>query len=153
MGNRLQCQGIVDLVRPLVSLCEAEFTPGVTGGKLTDDHILSRTETTSPSDSVTEKQQRRQHSTKSIDLATEDMERDTMADQYGEMGVTRASPLIPSLARLDLRDNAIDYFGICKEERVKTFEPIIAMRAVKRYYCSCVTFSVGDFCIQAMMLT
>ncbi len=38
---------------------------------------------------------------------------------------------LPLLAKLDLRDNAIDAHGVCGEGDM-TFEPVICMRAVKR---------------------
>ena len=44
--------------------------------------------------------------------------------------------LLPVLSKLDLRDNSIDSLGICNEntgDNLQTFEPVICMRAVKRY--------------------
>ena len=101
-----------------MSLCEAEYSSDA--DKLKDDETnASRMEGVSP-DMETQQDE------EAAEGVAEDQE------EGGLAGLSRMGPLTPSLARLDIRDNAIDYFGICKEERVKTFEPIICMRAVKR---------------------
>lgn len=126
-------------MRPLVSLCEADFSMDT--GDLTTD---SRMEGVSPDILDTETQQQGQQEQQSGQRSSQQQLQEQPAggvtkegvaegrDEVGISGATQMGPLTPALVWLDIRDNAIDYFGISTEERVKTFEPIICMRAVKR---------------------
>jgi len=135
MGNRLQCHGAVDLVRPLISLCDAEYTPeGNDQQQDNDQTVVSKMDDLSQ-EPLSRETQPPQPQNSPPQLRVPSADATDVGKSEGaleEMGAAKMGPLTPVLARLDIRDNAIDYFGICKEEKVKIFEPILCMRAMKR---------------------
>lgn len=121
IGNSLQCKGLIELIRPLVSLCQTAGSSTATGDAHAEETAISKVDTT-PSHTPTTKKTAME---REVEIKAGEAEE-------GQGSTTLPELLMPTLARLDIRDNSIDSHGICVEEQVLTFEPIICMRAVKR---------------------
>ena len=102
MGNTLQCDGCVELIRPLVALCDASSA-------------LSLSEPTP---------QHKAHS--DVDGSKKLEPNDQMDDKMEADKVHLPSPL----AKLFLQDNCIDIHGRCVMSG--SFETVICARALKR---------------------
>lgn len=117
IGNSLQCNGCTQLIRPLVSLCESSSFNAI---KMDTEGPVSAT--TKEVESVLA-----ETTPKSIQSAP------PKVGEPSPVAEPSTSSSLPPLVRLDLRDNAIDPHGVCNEGE-QTFEPVLCMRAIKRYF-------------------
>lgn len=115
MGNGLQCNGCAEMIRPLVSLCESSSFNAI---KL-DTDVRKDAELAAKDDLGMLSKVGMSSASQDVELSIKEVE-----------SSPRVSSL-PPLARLDLRDNAIDPHGVCCEGEPR-YEPVICMRAVKR---------------------
>ena len=131
IGNELQCSGCSELMKPLVALCESSSFNAI---KLDGDEPAAKGvgpgvgaggPASKRADSVSGSTTAKRGSTSGAVAST---------SKAGEPSTYRESLSLPPLARLDLRDNAIDPHGVSVEGE-QTFEPVICMRAMKRYVC------------------
>ena len=118
-------------MRPLTSLCDAEYTPEKDDQQQDSDQTaVSKIEGISQDPLSKETKPHQPQSPQPRVPEPSATESEGVPDK---MGVARMGPLTPALVRLDIRDNAIDYFGIGHPE--KMLEPIYCMRVLQRYVC------------------
>lgn len=106
MGNTLECDGCVELIRPLVALCDA-------------------------SSALSFSEQTPQHKTQG-DLGVDGSKISEQTDQTDDgMKEDKAHvPSPPPLTKLFLQDNCIDIHGRCVLDG--SFETVVCARALKR---------------------